>query len=95
MERNIKEFNIMNKLIMTIGVFAILFSGSFAYAGNNYYQKYLQYKAKYEKVLKENKKLKKEISNMGNDYESCYMELVQCQRTINGENPWLDAINSK
>ena len=59
-----------------------------AVAGNNYYKKYKSLKVKYEKLEKKYKNLKKENSKMGNDAESYYIDLVQCQRKLNGENPW-------
>ncbi len=43
-------------------------------SANNYFKKW--------------KKCQKQVEKLGNEYESCYMDLIQCQRVINNENPW-------
>lgn len=68
----------------------------------DYYQLYKKYKAKYEdkksdhkKLEKKYKKLKKSYDDRGVEMESIYMDLVQCQRTLGGVNPWLEADEEK
>lgn len=69
--------------------------GATAYAGKDYFKLYKSYKAKYEKTKKELKQVKKQRDDYGSQLEGTYMELVQCQRTLGGVNPWLEAANEK
>jgi peptidoglycan hydrolase CwlO-like protein len=61
----------------------------------DYYAKYKKYKKKYKELKKDYKELKKDYKDLGMENESHYLDLVQCQRVINGDNPWEEAINSK
>ena len=38
-------------------------------------------------------KYKKMYRELGVEYEMVYGELIQCQRAINGDNPWDEMIN--
>ena len=60
----------------------------------DYYAKYKEYKEKYKELKKDYKELKKDYEDQGVEMESIYMDLVQCQRVISGNNPWEDIINN-
>lgn len=49
----------------------------------------------YYQLYKKYKKLKKDYDKRGVEMESIYMDLVQCQRTLGGVNPWLEADEEK
>ena len=74
----------MKKMLLgiLIGVFLSL-SMQFCIAKNqkNYYEQYKKYKKLYAQCVKDK-------NNLGSLYESCYMDLIQCHRAINNENPW-------
>jgi hypothetical protein len=69
--------------------------GATAYAGKDYYKLYKLYEARYKKAKKEIKKLKAQRDDYGNQNESTYLDLVQCQRQLIGANPWLEADQEK
>ena len=59
----------------------------------DYYSKYKYYKEKYRELDRDYKKLKKKYDKRGVELESYYMDMIQCQRAINGDNPWDFMIN--
>lgn len=59
----------------------------------DYYAKYKSYKKRYKELKKDYKELKEDYRELGVQNESHYMDLVQCQRVINGDNPWEEMIN--
>lgn len=87
----------MKKTIAAATLVAIMMLsvGATAYAGQDYYKKYKNLKAKYSKLEKKYKQAKKQRDDYGSQLEGTYMELVQCQRTLGGVNPWLEAANEK
>lgn len=54
----------------------------------DYYTKYKNYKEKYKELAKDYRKLEKKYDKRGVELESYYMDLIQCQRVIHGDNPW-------
>ena len=54
----------------------------------DYYSKYKNYKERYKEIAKDYRKLEKKYDKRGIEIESYYMDLVQCQRVIHGDNPW-------
>lgn len=72
-------------LIIFVSLSAVAVNASTA---KNYYQLYKEYKKKYEKSQKELKKVKKQRDDYGNQNESTYLDLVQCQRQLSGGNSW-------
>lgn len=76
-------------LFLSIGIISATAQGC-----TDYYKLYLKYKKKYEKCKKEKNTCLDEKSDMGVEKEGNYMELIQCQRTLKGENIW-DVTNLK
>ena len=54
----------------------------------DYYDKYKRYKERYKDLYEDYKDLKEDYEDRGIELESYYMDLIQCQRAINGDNPW-------